>query len=59
MENFGDQSGAKNPTHVEQPLHGNYHQMPRFNDTGSFTRTDEKYHDTAAEQGFSECWVGF
>ena len=26
--------------------------------TGSFTQTDKKYHDTAAEQGFLECWVG-
>ena len=29
-----------------------------FHPTGSFTRTDKKYHDTAAEQGFLECWVG-
>ena len=29
-----------------------------WNTTGSFTRTDKKYHDTAAEQGFLECWVG-
>ena len=26
--------------------------------TGSFTRTDKKYHNTAVEQSFLECWLG-